>query len=249
MNKSFEKMFEILGLYTMDRTSLSISEIQKEIGFPKSTIFRILNTMEFYNYIEQNAENHRYSLGFNFFRLGSIYQGQLDFRSTSLPVMKKIAKETNETVELNIIDDISRICIEKVDSSLDVRNFVRVGDRKPVHVGASGKVLLSFLSPIELEKTIEKLKNVEQIGTEKLELDIKKIKLRGYEVTKGERVPGSFAIASPIFDNKGVMIASLTIAGPIQRLTNEREEQLVKILMDGAKGICEKLGYFDFPYN
>jgi DNA-binding IclR family transcriptional regulator len=249
MNKSFEKMFEVLSLFSMNRTSLSISEIQKETGLPKSTVFRILNTMEFYNYIEQNSENHRYSLGFNFFRLGSIYQAQLDFRKTALPIMKKIVEETDETVELNIISGVSRICVEKVDSPLEFRNFVQIGDRKPIHLGASGKVLLTFLSDFEFKMTVDELQKDEQIDMDKLKQDVTKIKSKGYEITKGERVPGSFAIATPIFESKGNLLASLTIAGPIQRITDEREIELKTILCEASKEICAKLGYFGFPYN
>lgn len=248
MNKSFEKMFDILALYSMERTSLSISEIQKELGYPKSTVFRTLNTMQAYNYIQQNPDNQRYSLGFNFFRLGSIYQSQMDFRSVSLPIMKDTMEKTSETVELNIIDGLNRICVEKVDSPLDVRNFVRIGDRKPVYLGASGKVLMAFQKEDELKKIIEKLSS-EDLNIGNLKKDIQNIKQNGYALTKGERVPGSFAIATPIFDNKEELVASLTIAGPIQRLSKEREEQLISILLKAAKDICEKLGYFKFEFN
>jgi len=242
-------MFNILALYSMERTSLSISEIQEELGYPKSTIFRILDTLEAFGYIERNPDNHRYSLGFNFFRLGSIVQSQLDFRTVSLPIMKEIARETSETVELNIMDGNNRICIEKVDSPLDVRNFVRIGERKPLHLGASGKVLIAFLPDRVQRQVLEELAQEEQIDMEKLKKDIVKIRSRGYEVTKGERVPGSFAVASPIFDHNGEIIASLTIAGPIQRLSDEREEKLIDTLLKGTKKICEQMGYFQFPKN
>ena len=249
MNKSFEKMFAVLELFSMDRTTLSISEIQKETDFPKSTIFRILNTMEAFNFIEQNQENHRYALGFKFFQLGSIYQGNLDFREAALPIMKKIVENTSETVELNILDNADRICVEKVDSPLDIRNFVRIGDRKSALRGASGKVLVAFLSEEKFEATLESLKSAEDFDEVKFRKEMKRIQKQGYDFTKGERVPGSFAISCPIINQKGEMIASITIAGPIQRLTEERETELVNILVEGSKEICQKLGDSGHPYN
>ncbi|WP_209124270.1 IclR family transcriptional regulator [Alkalihalobacillus sp. BA299] len=244
MVKSIEKMLKILSLYTMDRTSLSISEIQEELNYPKSTIFRLLDTLEAYNYIERNLDNHRYSLGFNFFRLGSIVQNQLDFRSVSLPIMKSLMEQTNETVELNVIDGSNRICVEKVDSPLDVRNFVRIGERKPIHLGASGKVLLTFLPENEKKQVIENLGNeISSYEIEQLLEEMESIKSSGYCVTTGERVPGSFAVAVPLFGQNGQMVASLTIAGPIQRLSDERERELIEILLKGATEINERLGY------
>lgn len=241
--KSFEKMFNILSLYSMDRTSLSISEIQEALQYPKSTIFRILNTLEKNNYVERNPDNHRYSLGINFFRLGSIVQSQLDFRKVSLPIMKRLVEETNETVELNIIDGLNRVCIEKVDSPLDVRNFVRIGERKTLHLGASGKVLMAFLEKAEQNRIADNLVLDTEIDKERLLNSLEDIRKQGYACTRGERVPGSFAVAAPLFDKDGQMIASLTIAGPIQRLSDEREKELLQILLKASREISQNLGY------
>lgn len=228
----------------MDRTSLSISEIQEELSQPKSTVFRILKTMENGNFIQKNADNHRYSLGFQFFRLGSIYQNQLDFRTTALPIMQKIVDESSETVELNIIDQLSRVCIEKIDSPLDVRNFVRVGERKPLHLGASGKILLAFLDNAERERVLRLLEEKHDLQLMNFKKELKRIQEKGYSFTKGERVPGSFAIAAPILGAGGELVASVTLAGPIQRLSEERENNLIHLLTRSAKEISEHLGYF-----
>lgn len=244
MIKSIEKMFAILSLFTMERTSLSISEIQEELGYPKSTAFRILNTLEKGNFIEKNPDNHRYSLGFQFFRLGSIFQSQLDLRSVALPIMKRLVEETSETIELNIIDELSRVCIEKIDSPLDVRNFVRVGERKPLHLGASGKILLAYLSSQEREKVIPQLENKHDVQLTHLRAELKKIQEQGYSFTKGERVPGSFAIAAPIINVSGELVASITLAGPIQRLSAEKENKFIQLLTQSAKEISQHLGYF-----
>ncbi|MDQ0184503.1 IclR family transcriptional regulator [Cytobacillus kochii] len=244
--KIIEKMAKILSLYSMNRTSLSISEVQEELGYPKSTVFRILNALEEFDYIERNKDTHRYSLGVNFFRLGSIVQSQLDFRHVAIPIMKKMVEETSETVELNIKDDLNRVCVEKVDSPQDVRNFVRIGERKPLHLGASGKVLIAFEKETDREKTLDNLAMQNSlIPIQALREELNQINQRGFCVTKGERVPGSFAIAAPIFDQNKEMVASLTIAGPIQRLTPEHEEELIAKINEGARQISNNLGYFE----
>lgn len=241
--KSFEKMFNILALFSMDRTELSISEIEEALGYPKSTVFRILDTLEKFNYIERNQDNHRYRLGFNFFRLGSIVQNQLDIRKVSLPTMHKLVDLSSETVELNIRDGLSRVCVEKVDSPQTVRNFVRIGERKPLHLGASGKVLLTFMSEVEREKILYNIVRDEHLDKAALARDIEKIKAQGYAVTRGERIPDSFAIAAPLFDREDQTVASLTIAGPLQRLTDERERELVEMLLKASMEINVNLGY------
>lgn len=244
MIKSFERMFEILAMFSMNRTSLSISEIEKELEYPKSTIFRILNTLINADYIEQDPDTHRYSLGRQFFRLGSIFQSQLDLRNVSLPIMKRLAKKTSETIELNIIDETSRFCIEKIDSPLAVRNFVQIGDRHPLHLGASGKVLLAFLNKEKQEQLLSKLSEDYPFKIKDVSKDLQNVYLSGYSFTKGERVLGSFAVAAPIFDEHGELMGSLTLAGPIQRLSEERENELIRLLTNSAKEISEYFGNY-----
>jgi len=244
MIKSFERMFAILAMFSMDRTSLSISEIEKELGYPKSTIFRILNTLIKADYIEQDPDTHRYSIGMQFFRLGSIFQSQLDLRNVSLPIMKELAKKSSETIELNIVDETNRFCIEKIDSPLAVRNFVQVGDRHPLHLGASGKSLLAFLTKEEQDRILSRLGEKYEIRTQDLREDLQDIREKGYSFTKGERVLGSFAVSAPIVDGEGTLMASITLAGPIQRLSEERETELIQLLTTAAKNISERFGYF-----
>lgn len=244
MIKSFERMFNILAMFSMDRTSLSISEIEKELEYPKSTIFRILNALIEGDYIEQNPDTHRYSLGRQFFRLGSIFQSQLDFRSVSLPVMRRLANQTSETIELNIIDETSRFCIEKIDSPQAVRNFVRVGERHPLHLGASGKVLLAFSSKEEQDHILSKLREEYEFKVQDLREELQDVSQEGYAFTKGERVLGSFAVSAPVFDEYNELMGSLTLAGPIQRLSEERESELITLLKSSAKEISEYFGNF-----
>lgn len=243
--KSFEKMFAILSLFRMDRISLSIHEVQEELGLPKSTIFRLLNTLEKGDFIKRNPDTHRYSLGFQLFRLGAIVQSQLDSRTVALPVMKKLSEDTNETVELNIMDGLNRICIEKIDSTLDVRNFVRIGERKPIYLGASGKVLLAFSSPMERDRILREIDDIKENDSSRLRSSLSTINQQGFAITRGERVPGSFAVSAPVFDHTGTLVASLTIAGPIQRLSEEKEYILIDKLRESAKQISEQLGYIN----
>src|SRR5699024_1751947 len=221
--KSYERLFQVLSLFSINRREISIKEIQKELNIPKTTVFRILQTLVEGGYMEKNEQTHKYSLGFKFFLLGSIVQSNFDVREVAYPIMKKLAESTKETVDLNIIDGLHRICIEKVDSPLEVRSFVRVGERKPLHMGASGKVLLAYTSNKMKQEILEKLESGVNTNLTELEKQLNEIKKRNFHITRGERVPGSFAVASPIFNHEKQMIASLTLAGPIQRLTEEKE--------------------------
>lgn len=239
-------MIQILSIFSIDRPSLTIKDIQDELDMPKSTIFRILNTLEQHQYIQRNDETHVYSLGYEFFRLGSIYQLNLDYRRVALPHMYDLMEETEETVELNILIGINRVCVEKIDSPHDVRNFVRVGERSPAYSGASGKVMLAFLNDKELVEIFKKLKSQNiDIDINQLKKELQEIRKLGYAITRGERIYGSYAIAAPILGPNGKLIAGLTIAGPLQRLSEEREAFLTVKCIQAAKKISKYLGYYE----
>ena len=243
MIKSIDEMTHILSLFTFDRPVLSLKEIQEEVKMPKSTIFRILDTLEQSDFIQKNRKTHEYSLGYQVFRLGNVYQQHLDYRKVSIPHMEQLMEETKETVELNILDGIHRICIEKIDSPLDVRNFVKVGERKPAYLGAAGKVMLAFLPPGELDQRLTEIESLNIIDIRNLEKELLEIQQTGYAITQGERILGTYSIAAPIFAANGELVAGLNIAGPLQRLTEERVALLKARCMQTAEKISIRLGY------
>ena len=243
MIKSIEKMTTILNLFSIDRPTLFIKEIQEELDMPKSTVFRMLDTLEKANYIQRNEATHEYSLGYQFFRLGTIYQTNLDYRKVALPHMKELMEETKETVELNILDGIHRVCIEKIDSPLAIRNFVRVGERKPAYLGASGKAMLAFLPLEELAPLLVEIEQLDIINMSEFEKELKEIKETGYAITHGERILGTYSIAAPILGVNGQLVAGINIAGPLQRLTEERTALLKARCIQTAKKISLYMGY------
>lgn len=245
MIKSMEKMINILSLFTINRTSLSIKEIKEELDIPKSTIFRILYTLEEHGYIKKNDATHEYSIGHEFFRLGSIYHANLNYRSVAIPLMQSLMEETLETVELNILDGINRVCIEKIDSPMDVRNFVQVGQRKTAYLGASGKVMLAFLSEEEQKQIYREIEALDLLDIDQFKNELSEIRKAGYAITQGERIIGLYSIATPILGPNGKLIAGLTLAGPIQRLSEERVAFLIAKCVQTAKKISKQLGYYE----
>lgn len=237
--QSIERMIQIIECFSEDKPELSIKEIVEQTKLHKSTIFRILTTLEKYNYIQKNEESHKYSLGFNFFRIGSIVLNHFDIRKLALPYMKQLSKETNEAISLNVIDNFERVCIEKVDSPITVINFVRIGHSNPLYRGASGKCLLAFWSKSKQEQYFDKL-HLEQKELEKLKEEIQHIRKQMYSISIEERSQGNFAISAPILDFNKKIISALTITGPLQRFNKEK---YLKLLKSATLKISSSLGY------
>jgi len=241
MVASIEKLFKILMLFSFERNTLSIAEIHAELKYPKSTIVRLLATLEGMDFIKQDPDTRRYSLGFPFFRLGNIVLNDFDLRKVAKPIMAELVKETGMTVDLNIRVGTSRVCIDKIDGPEIVINFMRIGEHTPLYTGASGKVLLAYSK--DKDEILQKIVEDADVNITQLKEELNEILDVGFKITTGERRPGSFGIAVPIFDHSNEITANLTIAGLIQMLTEENQMFLVNKAKDCANLISERLGH------
>ncbi|WP_017728405.1 IclR family transcriptional regulator [Halalkalibacterium ligniniphilum] len=243
--QSVERAMSILECFTIEEPEQSLSELSKKTALNKSTVYRLLATLESMDYIKQNELTSKYSLGFKFFHLGSVVMSNMELRTIAYPFMKELSEKTLETISLNIVEGDERVCIEIVESPLAIRNFSKVGQRNRLWVGASGKVLLGSLKPEEQRHILTNAikNNLIEEDVDKLQQELSEIQQQGYAVVINERVDGSFAVATPIFDYKGQLVGSLTAAGPLQRLSDDRIPLLIEQVVKTGHSVSESLGY------
>ncbi|MCM3708456.1 MULTISPECIES: IclR family transcriptional regulator [Cytobacillus] len=243
--QSIDRALRLLECFTLENPQRSVTELSQLTSLSKSTVFRLLATLEQNGYIQQDLVSQKYSLGFKLFHLGAVVMGNMDLRSSALPFMRKLSEETSETVDLNVIDQGERVCIEKIESREIVRNFVRVGQRNCLWLGASGKVLLANLPQHEIKQIIESAIKVGQFqgSEESLYKELSMIREDGFALSKEERIKGSFSVAAPVFDYSSQLVGGIAIAGPIQRLSEERIPILTEKILIVAKEISRTMGY------
>jgi len=246
--QSIERAMQILNSFSSDKRELGITELSNNLKLHKSTVHRILKTLESGGFIKRSKNTKRFRLGVKLFELGCIVQNQMDVREYALPVMQELAKKTQESIDLNIIIDDKRVSIEKIESPHDIRKIIQLGQSLPLYAGGSGKALLAFLPDSDIERIIKEEK-IKKLGPKtildynELKKHLKKIKKDGYAASFEERIAGSASIAAPIFDYSGKVIASLSISGPISRFTNMRANHFITLIKDSTKKISILMGY------
>jgi len=246
--QSIKRAVKILNSFTPQEKELSITELSKRVNLHKSTIHRILVTLEDEGFVLKDQVSQKYRLGIKLFELGYLVQDQMEIRSYALSIMKELAKKTEESIDLNILSDGKRVSIEKIESPHDVRRIIQLGKSLPLYCGGSGKALLAFLSDEEIEKIIQKEKLIPFgpntiTDTTKLKINLKEIQKNGYAISFEERILGSASIAAPILDYKGKVVASLSISGPTTRFTKKKVPILISLVKEAAKKISISLGY------
>lgn len=226
MVRAVDRALDILECLAKTQQVLGISELARKVDLPKATAFRIVRSLEQRHYLVQD-EQQRYRLGPAVLRLGKAFLADLDYRLVARPYMKKIRDEINESVSLYIIFGNKRLCVERIESTQGLRRVIDVGDTLPL-VGASGKVLLAFGA-----------KSKEAVDQAECET----IRQNGYAVSHGEREEGVSAVAAPLKNHDGKVVAALAISGPSFRYQGELLTKYIAVVTAAARAISRQLGY------
>jgi len=244
-----EKSIDLLFSFESNRPEQSLFQISRNLGFPPSTVRRLLKVMISRRLIQQDAATKLYRLGAGVFYLAAVAREGLEIRQIALPVMKRLSDLTNENAVLHELRDGKRVCVERVEGKETLRDSLRVGDQFPAHAGASGKVLLAYLPPDELRDYIKSAQGLTALtprtitDPKKLTSDLARIKKRECAFSCGERVmDGLCAISAPIFDSDGRVPYSLTITLTPFRLQAKGRAKLVELVKQSAAEISLKLG-------
>ncbi|QQK77819.1 IclR family transcriptional regulator [Salicibibacter cibarius] len=241
---SVSRAIDILYCFDYETPSLKLSNISDKVQLSTSTVHRLLSTLEKKQMVIHDQQTQEYCLGPKLLLLSEVFLENMEIRKIALPELRKLNKETNETVELNIVEGGERVCIEQLPSTEVIRNFVRVGSRNSLFESSSGKSLLANMEYEEINKIIEtEIGLFPHITEHKLKQDLDDIKSQGYAVSIEERIPGAFSVSAPLKNHKGKLIAGITVAGPMQRYNEANLSNIIKYLLVSSQEISCKLGY------
>jgi DNA-binding IclR family transcriptional regulator len=227
-----------------------VTAIANELGVHKSTAFRLIAALESGNLIEQDGERGKYHLGRGVLRLAAATTARLDLPSESRPVCRRLAVDLGEAVNIAILDSgaATNILQEYGRSAITGHNWL--GQRTPLHATASGKVLLAHA---DLEIVKEALgvalhRYTAHTLTEpaSLEAELAAVRERGWAATNEEFEIGLNALAAPVYDGTGQVVAAVGVSGPSYRLTAEAFPAAAAHLLAAAQEISARLGYFGY---
>ena len=248
---SIVKAVRVLDLLK-SRGGLSYAEILKQIPLPKSTLFKILLTLEETELVRRDRDSGRYQLGVKLIEWGSGARSQLEIRKIAHPFMQELSEAIDCTVHLTIVSHGEVLPIESFESgSATWPHYLfhgGVGIPAPVHATAAGKAILAFMSHDEISSTIgEKglARFTENTITDTAILAdaLAEIRERGYAVSNAEHTDMVRSIAAPIRDHEGQVFASLSVLGIVSRITPERVPDIASQVMQTANEISRLFGY------
>ena len=248
-----ERGCKILEHLSKGKRSNSIHDLSIELNLPKPTIHRILSTLRHFGFVAQDEVSKEYRLGFRLVELGQAVLEQIDLRKVAEPFLNQLADLVQETVHLVIFDQGDIVYLDKVERVSDpksLRMVSRIGMRTFAHCTAVGKVLLAYLPDSEraeiiAHKGLPRMTKNTIVNVGQLNKHLADVRAQGYAADDEENEEGVRCVGAPIRNDRGEVIAAVSISGPAVRMTvkkihNELKTQVMKTALEISKGLGYK---------
>jgi DNA-binding IclR family transcriptional regulator len=225
-----------------------VTEVAAELDVHKSTAFRLMSTLESHDLVEQTGDRGKYRLGVGILRLAGATTARLDVVQEARQICRRLAATTGETVNLAVLSGHSALYLDQVAGSSALQSHNWVGQHIPLHATSNGKILLSELDDARLQDVLDKLPGyTHRTITKKAPLvsELAEVRERGYAVAVDELEQGLTAVAAPIRNAHGDIIASMSVSGASFRLQGESLETALKELVAAAAEVSFRLGWND----
>ncbi len=225
-----------------------VTEVAAELGVHKSTAFRLVAVLESRGFVEQLADRGKYRLGFGVVRLAGAAAAQLDIAQEGRPICEALAADLEETVNIAILDSDRAVNVSQVRGPAALSTHNWVGQGTPLHATSSGKVLLAHapeaVRKALLSREMPRYTPSTITDPELLQQHLDGIVERGWGSTVEEYEVGLSAVAAPVRDADGSVIAALSVSGPSFRMDAEDFPKIARRLLAGADELSRRLGFF-----
>lgn len=225
-----------------------VTELAAEIGVHKSTVSRLLAALEEHEMVEQAHDRGKYRLGFGILRLANAVSGRLDITQQGRDISERLAAQVGETVNIAVLRSHYAVNVDQARGPTAVGSHNWVGELTPLHATSSGKILLASMSAearrnLLLEAGLSRFTERTITSIDDLDQQLTSVARDGYVVSIEELEHGLTAVAAPIRDHTGAVVAALSVSGPVYRLTEERTREIAPAVMSAAAAIAERMGY------
>lgn len=236
----------ILRMMDAGEPEIGVNELARRIGIHKSTVSRLLATLEHFDFVKRNRDNGRFSIGMGLIALVGPIISDMDLAKLARPYIDRLAREQGETTSLGLWQGNEVIMIEQVPGSRAVTHLARAGARVPAHATAAGKMFLAFQQESQLAEFFSRGLRRYTANTltreHEIRAQLEAARRDGFAINIEEFQMESCGVASMIHGQKGAPVAALTLAVPKHRFTETYQKELAQLLLDYAAELSRGLG-------
>jgi DNA-binding IclR family transcriptional regulator len=245
---AIDRMVELLGLLERHEDGLSIQEFVAASGVPRSSVYRILNSLESHAVVRRETKG-RYVLGTRLLGLAMRVRrgpGYEDLAALARPHLRRMSAHTQEVGKLSVLNAGAALCIDAVPGSSAYSLAPLVGRHYPLHAGAASKVLLAALDPAGRAKVLERglLAFTPRTITDshKLEAELGRVRRNGWAEDRGEFSISVRALAAPVRDEAGAVVAAVSLAY-LAELHDRQAASFLEAVIETAAAISSEFSH------
>jgi DNA-binding IclR family transcriptional regulator len=243
--RAVDRALDILLCFTRQTPALSMTQIAEMVGMNKSTVHRMLGTLESKRFIQRDPVTGIYRLGIRILQMAYLTLEQNELRLLAAPYLRKLCDDHRETITLSVLDDADVVFLDVIESPQRVKLAASTGQRLPASATAAGKAMLAHLPEATIRKTLErKLQAYTATTIQSLDVLINTLALvraQGYATAEQEYEDGINAVAAPVLNSARQPIAAITVTGPAYRFPaskmNEIGPSLALVAKDVGRGV------------
>lgn len=245
--QSVERALAVLRSFSPETPKWSVTSLSDHLHLPKTIVTRLLATLEDARFVEQDTSDRSYYLGRRIYELAGSYANRNELIRISNAFLVQLVAQTGFTAQVSVLDGKEIVCLAASESSMVVRAVFYPGLRRPIHATASGKVLLSGLSDEAIRALLadEKLAPITSntiTDIEELLKHLNTVRRQGYATNYGESIDGLIAIAAPVRNYQGQVIAAVSLGFPKQFVTDDQIPVLLQHVVNTTQQISQRLG-------
>ncbi len=241
------KAITLLQLFTDVRPEWNLPTLVKEIGFNRTTVFRLLTALESKNLVVRDPISENYRLGSGAIVLGGHALRSNPLRVVVRPALEALSRQTGETATLDVLDGHYTLLLDEVKGNYLMGMQSSVGTRWPVHASSTGHVLLAFL-PVDtlaahLSQPLLPITEYTIVDLGILQQRLAQIRRQGFATAMDDLEIGYSDISVPVFDHTGATIAAISIGGATPRLPQSKLVEIAQLLCETAVTVSHQLGF------
>lgn len=241
---TFERALDVLLAFA-DEPAMTVPRLAERMEMTRSTAYRFVRGLRRRGFLDGTPDG-RYRLGPRILQLARVARAQLTILEMAHPIMRELSERTGETALLTVAVDGQALAIEQIAAPQPIKLTFEVGTARPLHAGASAKVLLAYLGESERERILaaggfDRRTANTVTDPEQLRQQLVAIRAQGYAVSREEYEKDVCAIAAPVFGPTGELIAGLSAVGPDFRMTEEVRRRVIAQVVAAAAKLTDRV--------
>lgn len=246
---SVNRALDILEYIFSAGKDVSVTQISRDLGMYKSTVYRSLVTLQNRGYITKNPDTECYRLGIKAFILGTCAEVEAEIENFLQPYLHQLNDKFGESVNASVLQrnydgSYKSVIIAKVLSNKSLNSNQVVGSINECYCAAVGKCLLAFSKNVDLsvyeKHPMQKFTESTITSIDELEKELERVRQNKYAIDNEEREHQLFCIATPVLKN-GVAIAAISLSGPVGRMNDEHLKEKIEYIKALGEEMSEKI--------